>query len=657
MLDILIPFKKKTEKLIQLIKTIQRQTDCNDNIMLIDIGCVDGVTRDSFPPDSNIKYFKFEKNKEIETVNTIIRKFCINEFVLLMSADSEIINNETIQTLKTDLKKHDFILLKNKPKIAKNKYGSDPRSGIKLTADSLHWGGLACKRLDLFKVDFIDSSGYNSIIKKLEFINKEPKLSSVAIVGGSHCGRTQYIYNSTLYKKFQTGINVVVPTKHNIELISHFQSCSTDKDKVAVTNNIKNVKDKKFCFLISPQLTTPTGDILNLVREKLDTNIIIAIDNQKKYTNKTCVLFDIRYIQDDHKTKQIPQVIESIIKDNKEDVTWITEDDLYNALYVEVKKPSHENKPSNPKIQNKNSNKKHIVSLSTKPKVVFVCDVVGWAWWNKSHNLKRYLSDDFDIDIISVDNGKRSKIDPRKYDLYFTFGFSYVGKITSAPFNRRITGITAHRPHNIIRPKMNMAYATHANSMLLFNELKTLHNRPYYTPNGVSIDDFYIKKEIDPNTPLKVGHVGKLCGPKHQKSIIEPACKKAKVEYIPNYNNFTNKIEHKDMIDYYNSVDVLLFCSSEDGTPNGMLEAAACGRPTIINHIGNAPEFIKNDVNGFIVDKSIESFTKKLIYIKNNKDQVVEMGKEAYKTVCEEWTWEHNSKYYKDMLNDIIERK
>ena len=115
-----------------------------------------------------------------------------------------------------------------------------------------------------------------------------------------------------------------------------------------------------------------------------------------------------------------------------------------------------------------------IRNVSSKPKILFICDVKGWAWWIKSNYIKRYINDEFDIDIINfIGSGSNRKINDSKYDLYFTFGYSFINKLKgNISKNRKITGVTAHRPLNVIIPKMRMAGYIHANSILLYNELK-----------------------------------------------------------------------------------------------------------------------------------------------------------------------------------------
>jgi len=56
-----------------------------------------------------------------------------------------------------------------------------------------------------------------------------------------------------------------------------------------------------------------------------------------------------------------------------------------------------------------------------KPKILIVCDVKGWAWWIKSNYIKNYISNYYDIDIISVVNKNRKSVDYKSYDIYYSY--------------------------------------------------------------------------------------------------------------------------------------------------------------------------------------------------------------------------------------------
>jgi glycosyltransferase involved in cell wall biosynthesis len=293
-----------------------------------------------------------------------------------------------------------------------------------------------------------------------------------------------------------------------------------------------------------------------------------------------------------------------------------------------------------------------------KPRILFISDVKGWAWWIKSNYIKDYLSDEFDITVkYVVGNGctPYNKIDQKYYDLYFTFGFSYIDFLNQVPKFKKVTGVTAHRAKNVIFPKMKIAGHVHANSMLLLKELRDMgFNKAYYLPNGVDENLFKPIKQIRKEGELIVGHVGKETPLKGQREYIIPAIKTCNVKSITNLRTWKDKLPHKEMPMLYNQMDVFVVSSVEDGTPNPALEAAACGRPIISNQIGNMPEFIKDGYNGFIVPRKIGAYVDKINYFKKNRSELIRMGNNARKTIEEGWTWKHQSKNYRNMFRDIF---
>jgi len=302
-----------------------------------------------------------------------------------------------------------------------------------------------------------------------------------------------------------------------------------------------------------------------------------------------------------------------------------------------------------------NEMNKDIKKDVNKKSILLICDVMGWAWWNKSQYLKYYLADHYNIDIINIIGVNSLPINLNaNYDLWFTYGYSYINHLKRIPKHKKITGVTAHRPMTVIKRWMQKAENIHANSILLLKEMQTFHPKVHYVPNGVDEELFRPIKPIDPDKPLRVGHIAKSSPLKGQEKFIFPAMKLAGVDSITNTSDYRNRKPYIHMYQTYQDMDVFIVASDEDGTPNPALEAAACGRPIISNRIGNMPEFIVDGYNGFLVDKSIDAYVEKLEWCKRNKDKVVEMGKNARKTVEEGWTWKLMSKNYLKMFDSIL---
>jgi glycosyltransferase involved in cell wall biosynthesis len=357
----------------------------------------------------------------------------------------------------------------------------------------------------------------------------------------------------------------------------------------------------------------------------------------------------------DKKVRNLKKEIESIkkTKTKKNKVSLLNFRKLDHRIRLEKKIRDYK--------LNQEERKKIELDGDRKPAILIITDVKGWAWWLKSQYIKEHLSDEFDIDIKCVIGEgciPPHKIDQNSYDLYFTYGFSYIDLLYRVPRNRKVTGVTAHRRKNVIFPKMKMAGHHHANSKMLLNELHDMgFTNAYYLPNGVDADLFKPIVPIKKDGDLIVGHVGKECQAKGQREYILPAIKAAECKSFTNLRTWQDKLPHKEMPNLYNQMDVFVVASVEDGTPNPALEAAACGRPIISNHIGNMPELIKDGYNGFIVPRKIGAYVEKIKYFKENRDELIRMGENARKSILAEWTWKHQSERYRSMFKDIFDMK
>jgi GT2 family glycosyltransferase len=309
----------------------------------------------------------------------------------------------------------------------------------------------------------------------------------------------------------------------------------------------------------------------------------------------------------------------------------------------------------------RNNKKKFTATKGRKPKINIAIDVEGWAWQNKAMQLKKWLSDDFDISLVFDSSSD--------CDLYFSFEKN----IPRNPDTPYISGITAHVWNKIpgFEKIMRNAKAIHANSMLLFNEIKHMNTNCYYLPNGVDEEQFYFKKR-DIKKPFTVGYVGKDHPRKGLRGIIIPACEKAGVELKLQACRYDsdNKIDHKNMADFYHSVDCVMIASDMDGTPNMLLEAASCGRTFIANNIGNVPEFyncnfknqlkakIKSTPNGLLInERKIDKYVDAMNMLRginclkqDGRKKCQEMGIMARKEIEKNWTWKIQVENYRKMF-------
>jgi glycosyltransferase involved in cell wall biosynthesis len=71
-----------------------------------------------------------------------------------------------------------------------------------------------------------------------------------------------------------------------------------------------------------------------------------------------------------------------------------------------------------------------------------------------------------------------------------------------------------------------------------------------------------------------------------------------------------------DMPAFYRGIDVLCFPSVREGLPNAVIEAAACGVPTVAWNATGLPDAIVNNETGFLVPiGDVAAMTERLVTI------------------------------------------
>ncbi|HEY4662896.1 MAG TPA: glycosyltransferase family 4 protein [Candidatus Humimicrobiaceae bacterium] len=117
---------------------------------------------------------------------------------------------------------------------------------------------------------------------------------------------------------------------------------------------------------------------------------------------------------------------------------------------------------------------------------------------------------------------------------------------------------------------------------------------------------------------------------------------KEKIKKYINENNLEKKVSmlgyRPDIGGYLNSADVLVHCPiKEDAFPRVVLEAFCFGRIVIATRMGGIPEMIKDNHNGFLCEADKNSLADKILYVYENRNKLGHIGKNALKSVVEEF--------------------
>jgi glycosyltransferase involved in cell wall biosynthesis len=339
-----------------------------------------------------------------------------------------------------------------------------------------------------------------------------------------------------------------------------------------------------------------------------------------------------------------------------------------------------------------------------KSRILVLADTPGWAWHRKALAYQRHLSDSFDI-TVAYHASVPSFV---SFDLIHLFEVSQVGVLTGygpkaqRPF-KAIAGLTAHVWRTWGEQRMHawaaQVDALHGNSLLLVKDLQPFHSRVYYTPNGVD-PEIYQRRGTshdpaclgDPTCgeycrclchtvargpKIIFGHVGKP-NPRKGGDLIVNAAREAGVELRLIQRTSKLALSETEMVDWYQGIDVMVFASNMDGTPNPALEGAACGCTLISTKIGNMPEFI-DSANGCLLNCHLpylypgavltpqgahehevmrrdlqEELRAYMVYLAAHPEEARLRGERARQTILDGWTWAHQVGHVKTMWTEVL---
>lgn len=123
---------------------------------------------------------------------------------------------------------------------------------------------------------------------------------------------------------------------------------------------------------------------------------------------------------------------------------------------------------------------------------------------------------------------------------------------------------------------------------------------------------------------------------------------------IENYVLALGKVD--SVYEYFCMSDAfVLFTSPLEGLPLALLEAMSCGVTPIASSVSGIPEVIKNSVNGLLVEQgNKDDLIQKIVWCIDNEDERVRLGRNAAKTIREEYSLNKMVENYLRLYNNFV---
>lgn len=173
-----------------------------------------------------------------------------------------------------------------------------------------------------------------------------------------------------------------------------------------------------------------------------------------------------------------------------------------------------------------------------------------------------------------------------------------------------------------------------------------------YAPHGVDTEIFK-KIDLKKDGGLVVGFNGRRdsIGGKGF-GLIESVCREIGVNYL-SAEYGSGKRDKRQMVDFYESIDVFVNLSDSEGLNNSILEAGASGLPIIVTNVGAVPEIVVNGYNGIIIDKDRVQLKDAILSL--DYDKRTRLGENLSSEIRSNWSWEKNISGYADFFDYGLE--
>ena len=343
-------------------------------------------------------------------------------------------------------------------------------------------------------------------------------------------------------------------------------------------------------------------------------------------------------------------------------------------------------------------------SSTPKPKIALIIDTDNWAFGNISRQLRHHLSGRFDfvdIPMDIIDNVDHVLMMVKDCQVVHFFWREHLQLIGSPYFRSYIESLGANyadfeREH--VHPKI-FSTSIYDHLLLQPHELDERRNlftdflagytvaseklnviyrsAPGYPAPTMVIEDGVDLSIFHPRNlerfssvsrrNLIIGWVGnskwaaELEDFKGVHTVLKPAIDRLLAEGLPITMKLADRqdrfIPHREMPEYYQSIDVLVCTSKIEGTPNPILEAMACGVPVISTDVGIVPQAFGELQKQFILaERSVDALCALVRRLLVEPTLLSRLSDENQQRI-QSWDWAIQANKFGDYFSELLVAK
>lgn len=304
------------------------------------------------------------------------------------------------------------------------------------------------------------------------------------------------------------------------------------------------------------------------------------------------------------------------------------------------------------------------LGTTTRPKVLLLSDVRGWAFDVNLRDMAEYLKPQFQFDFWYVADNAPWPVASRDLVYYYP----YLRWNVPVDYSRSLGSLRTRyfwpEAPNVPGPKefdlVNQYRAFHVVTQANLDELAAQCPNVVYLTNPVNMRRFPqatpARKEVVCSWNGNAKHINAAgIDVKGFYSLVIPACEAAKVPLVfAEYH--TKRVAPLEMPAFYQQANLAVSVSLYEGASNSVMEAMASGQALITTDVGNHREMrdsqLKHlgDTGIILVDRNLEAITEAIRSLKKDPRWVHEMGLLNRREIETRWSWAAWASRYADFL-------
>ena len=293
-----------------------------------------------------------------------------------------------------------------------------------------------------------------------------------------------------------------------------------------------------------------------------------------------------------------------------------------------------------------------------RPRVMLMADVPNWIFARHCKVLMERLGSQFDFEL-KLQGQTYNEAD---YDLIYPLEWNLIPQNQIRTPAKYVTSIRSHTSwagHDFLG--FTQFLNTHFQRIHTVSERLTRVFRPFvpqtdYVTHGTDTSFFTPTRPVDqtPSGRVRVGWAGnRVNKTKGFEELIAPLGKLPGVELV--FCGYMDKnLDLEGMRRFYDSIDVYICSSAQEGNNNSLLEAASMERAILTTDNGTVPEYLQHRQSALIVERELPLLIQAVCELRDDPSLRRSLGMAARQAVIARFDWSQMAPRYADFFHRAI---